>query len=104
MILKIANNTIYSDDITLIALGPLTNLAMAMRLDEQFASNLKELYIMGGNVEGNYTTQTRSFEIGSKTTWSFQESVILPCLQSSTSIAIQKLLMLSYRIQSARRI
>ena len=102
MILKIANNTIYSDDITLIALGPLTNLAMAMRLDEQFASNLKELYIMGGNVEGNYTTRT--FEIGSKTTWSFQESVILPCLQSSTSIAIQKRLMLSYKTQSARRI
>lgn len=39
-------------DIILIALGPLTNVAMAMRLDDQFASNLKELYIMGGNVEG----------------------------------------------------
>ena len=25
---------------------------MAMRLDSQFASNLKELYIMGGNTEG----------------------------------------------------
>lgn len=44
---------LYSDEITLVALGPLTNLALAMRLDDQFASNLKELYIMGGNVEGN---------------------------------------------------
>jgi inosine-uridine nucleoside N-ribohydrolase len=38
--------------ITLVALGPLTNVAMAMRLDSQFASNLKDLYIMGGNTEG----------------------------------------------------
>ena len=37
-----------------MALGPLTNVAMAMRLDRQFASNLKELYIMGGNTEGDY--------------------------------------------------
>ena len=39
-------------EITLISLGPLTNVAMAMRLDKQFASNLRELYIMGGNTEG----------------------------------------------------
>ena len=39
-------------EITLVALGPLTNVAMAMRLDSQFASNLKDLYIMGGNTEG----------------------------------------------------
>lgn len=41
-------------EITLIALGPLTNLALAIRLDDQFASKLKELYIMGGNTEGFY--------------------------------------------------
>ncbi|XP_057373441.1 nucleoside hydrolase-like [Daphnia carinata] len=40
------------NEMTVVALGPLTNLALAMRLDDQFASNLKELYIMGGNVEG----------------------------------------------------
>jgi hypothetical protein len=43
---------LFTDEISLVALGPLTNLALAMRLDDQFASNLKELYIMGGNVEG----------------------------------------------------
>lgn len=37
-----------------MALGPLTNVAMAMRLDRHFASNLKALYIMGGNTEGDY--------------------------------------------------
>ena len=44
----------YLGEITLVALGPLSNVAMAMRLDSQFASNLKELYIMGGNTEGIY--------------------------------------------------
>jgi len=39
-------------EITLVALGPLTNVALAMRLDVHFASNLKALYIMGGNTEG----------------------------------------------------
>ena len=38
--------------ITLVALGPLTNVAMAMRMDAEFASNLKAMYIMGGNTEG----------------------------------------------------
>jgi len=42
----------HPGEITLVALGPLTNVAMAMRLDSQFASNLKEIYIMGGNTEG----------------------------------------------------
>ncbi|KAH9525778.1 hypothetical protein Btru_002341 [Bulinus truncatus] len=38
-------------EITLICLGPLTNLALALRLDPQVANHLKELYIVGGNVE-----------------------------------------------------
>lgn len=54
-------SVIHTGEITLIALGPLTNLAMAMRLDEQFASGLKELYIMGGNVEGNIAEQSPPF-------------------------------------------
>ena len=43
---------VVAGEITLIAVGPLTNVGMAMRMDETFASNLKELYIMGGNTEG----------------------------------------------------
>uniref|UniRef100_A0AAY4C2W4 Inosine/uridine-preferring nucleoside hydrolase domain-containing protein n=1 Tax=Denticeps clupeoides TaxID=299321 RepID=A0AAY4C2W4_9TELE len=38
--------------ISLVAVGPLTNLAMAVRLDPTFPRNLKDLYIMGGNMEG----------------------------------------------------
>ncbi|XP_077440170.1 uncharacterized protein LOC144062555 [Vanacampus margaritifer] len=42
----------YPGQVTLIALGPLTNLALAVKLDPSFPGKLKELYIMGGNIEG----------------------------------------------------
>ncbi|XP_037513135.1 LOW QUALITY PROTEIN: inosine-uridine preferring nucleoside hydrolase-like [Rhipicephalus sanguineus] len=38
--------------LTLVAIGPLTNVALAQRLDPTFLSNLKELVIMGGTFEG----------------------------------------------------
>ncbi|XP_052415126.1 uncharacterized protein LOC127959785 isoform X2 [Carassius gibelio] len=38
--------------VSLIALGPLTNLALAVRLDPTLPQKLKDLYIMGGNMEG----------------------------------------------------
>src|SRR5437763_12847921 len=37
-------------DVTIIALGPLTNLAMAIRQDPDFARNVKKIAIMGGAV------------------------------------------------------
>ena len=45
-------------DITLIALGPLTNVAIAMLADPELSDRLSHLYIMGGNMEaiGNMTT------------------------------------------------
>ncbi|GFT24508.1 inosine-uridine preferring nucleoside hydrolase, partial [Nephila pilipes] len=39
----------HPGEITLIALGPLTNLAMAHRIDPKFTERLKSLVIMGGN-------------------------------------------------------
>ncbi|XP_067085750.1 inosine-uridine preferring nucleoside hydrolase [Osmerus mordax] len=38
--------------VSLVALGPLTNLALAVRLDPTFPAKLKDLFIMGGNMEG----------------------------------------------------
>lgn len=43
--------------ISLVAIGPLTNLALAIRLDPSFPQKLKELYIMGGNKEGKTSTR-----------------------------------------------
>lgn len=42
--------------VSLVAIGPLTNLALAVRLDPHFPQKLKDLYIMGGNKEGNPST------------------------------------------------
>jgi purine nucleosidase len=42
----------HPGEITLLALGPLTNLALAVRLDEHFAGHIRRLVIMGGAIEG----------------------------------------------------
>lgn len=42
----------HSGEVVLMGLGPLTNLALAMRLDPAFTSHLAGLYIMGGNSSG----------------------------------------------------
>jgi len=39
-------------ELTLVAVGPLTNVALAMVLDPDFAANLKDLVIMGGVFAG----------------------------------------------------
>lgn len=47
--------------VTVLAIGPLTNVAMAMRMDTTFARNVKQLVIMGGAIAslpdggGNHT-------------------------------------------------
>ena len=42
----------YPKEITLICLGPLTNIALAMRMEENLSDQLKEVIIMGGNYKG----------------------------------------------------
>ncbi|XP_078078999.1 nucleoside hydrolase-like [Mustelus asterias] len=46
-----------ADQVSLVATGPLTNVALAFKMDPTFPSKLKHLYIMGGNMEsrGNVT-------------------------------------------------
>ncbi|XP_059819862.1 inosine-uridine preferring nucleoside hydrolase-like isoform X1 [Hypanus sabinus] len=49
--------TTYAGQVSLVAIGPLTNVALASKMDPTFLSKLKHLYIMGGNMEsrGNAT-------------------------------------------------
>lgn len=42
----------YKDEITLVCLGPLSNIAAVLQRDPSFGSRLKECYIMGGNYYG----------------------------------------------------
>ncbi|GBP81709.1 Probable uridine nucleosidase 2 [Eumeta japonica] len=42
----------HPNELTIIALGPLTNIALAIRLDENFLKKLKHLFILGGATEG----------------------------------------------------
>jgi purine nucleosidase len=39
----------YPGQVSILALGPFTNIALAAKLDEAFAANAKELVIMGGS-------------------------------------------------------
>lgn len=43
----------HPGEITLVAVGPLTNVALALRLHRDFASSLKRLVIMGGIFNGH---------------------------------------------------
>ncbi|XP_064612347.1 nucleoside hydrolase-like [Liolophura sinensis] len=42
----------HPGEITLVALAPLTNIALAVKLDAGFGRRLKHMVIMGGNIEG----------------------------------------------------
>ena len=48
----------HPGEVTLVALGPLTNLAIGLLADPGLGARLASLYIMGGNMEaiGNVTT------------------------------------------------
>lgn len=42
----------HSGELTVVAIGPLTNIALAVRKEPRFASLVKELVIMGGSING----------------------------------------------------
>lgn len=50
-------------DITLVATGPLTNLAMAMRLEPKILPKIKEIVIMGGSYQMGNVTPAAEFNI-----------------------------------------
>ncbi|MBY4797051.1 nucleoside hydrolase [Collinsella sp. AGMB00827] len=52
----IVDTVMNTDDVTLIATGPLTNIAAAINREPQVAERVKEICIMGGSVTfGNWT-------------------------------------------------
>lgn len=56
--------TCLSQDVTLCALGPLTNLGIALSRAPEIASNIKEIVLMGGGLfEGGNVTPAAEFNI-----------------------------------------
>ncbi|MCY4020455.1 MAG: nucleoside hydrolase [Chloroflexi bacterium] len=55
----------YEGELTLIALGPLTNLAAAIRLDPEFPARIKQFAFMGGTIaaHGNTPNLTAEYNI-----------------------------------------
>lgn len=51
------------DDVALVAVGPLTNVALALKLDPQFSKNVKRLVIMGGGHEVSNVTASAEFNV-----------------------------------------
>jgi ribosylpyrimidine nucleosidase len=51
------------DDITLVPIGPLTNIAMAMRLQPMIIPKIKEIVLMGGGVHVGNATPVAEFNI-----------------------------------------
>ncbi|KAL6266964.1 hypothetical protein P5V15_000048 [Pogonomyrmex californicus] len=47
------------DNVAVVCMGPLTNIAMTMKMYPEFATNVKEFFVMGGNStgQGNITAQ-----------------------------------------------
>jgi inosine-uridine nucleoside N-ribohydrolase len=41
-------------EIKLVAMAPLTNLGVALRMDPEFSRRLQSLVIMGGNTQGTF--------------------------------------------------
>ncbi|HJU39302.1 MAG TPA: nucleoside hydrolase, partial [Tahibacter sp.] len=55
----------HPGELTLVALGPLTNLALALRLDPELPSRIARLVVMGGAVTGRGNTSVSAeFNVG----------------------------------------
>jgi len=50
----------YPGEVSIYSAGALTNIALAIRMDPDFAKNAKELIIMGGYIDGNLLQVTGS--------------------------------------------
>jgi inosine-uridine nucleoside N-ribohydrolase len=54
LIIELVNR--YPHEITLVPLGPLTNLALALQKDPTLAAKVKEVVLMGGSISGGNAT------------------------------------------------
>ncbi len=54
-------DTLRKEKLTLVVVGPATNIAMALRMDPSIARNIEEFVVMGGGVNRSNATQSAEF-------------------------------------------
>lgn len=59
----IIDSVMNNEDVTIIATGPLTNVAMALKMEPRLKDRVKEIVIMGGSVDNGNTSPAAEFNI-----------------------------------------
>ena len=81
----------------MVALGPLTNLALAFKIDPSIAPKIKEIFIMGGNMEGlGNASMGAEFNFYSDAEAAY---IVLQAVKCPTYIATWELCLLKSRLE-----
>ena len=59
----IIDSVMNNDDVTIVATGPLTNVAMAIKMEPKLLKKVKEIVLMGGSVDNGNTSPAAEFNI-----------------------------------------
>ena len=59
----IIESVMNNDDVIIVATGPLTNVAMAMKMEPRLVNKVKEIVLMGGSVDNGNTSPAAEFNI-----------------------------------------
>lgn len=59
----IIDTVMNNEDVTVVATGPLTNVAMALKLEPRLYKRIKEIVLMGGSVDNGNTSPAAEFNI-----------------------------------------
>lgn len=59
----IIDSVLNNDDVTVITTGPMTNLALAMRLEPKIIHKIKEIIFMGGSTDNGNVSPAAEFNI-----------------------------------------
>ena len=59
----IIDSVMNNDDVTVVATGPLTNVALALKMEPKIAKRIKEIVLMGGSVDNGNTSPAAEFNI-----------------------------------------
>lgn len=59
----IIDSVMQNEDVTIVATGPLTNVAMAIKLEPKLVTKVKEIVLMGGSIDNGNTSPAAEFNI-----------------------------------------